>query len=95
MVAELLAKLRRRHAAGMAGQQFNTQLVFEIAHLLAERGLRHPQHFRRAGEIAALGDLDEIFELPQIHVVSLPPGSCGRAATCQTVGTSSFVQAII
>src|SRR4029077_980709 len=51
-----------------AAHQLDTNLVFEIADLAAERRLRCVQLFlSRERQAALLGDRDEIAKVPQLH----------------------------
>jgi hypothetical protein len=46
----------------------NIELPLERANLLAERGLLHPEPFRRPRDMLFLGDGDEISEMPEFHL---------------------------
>jgi len=54
-------------AAPRPCQQALAQLQLQQAHLAAQRGLRHVQRQRGAGEAAQFGHADEIFQLAQVH----------------------------
>ncbi|MCY1532859.1 hypothetical protein D9M68_681550 [compost metagenome] len=56
-------------AAAVAIQQVLAELQFQQAHLAAERGLRHVQHFGRAGEAAPFRHPQEVFDLLEVHWV--------------------------
>ena len=64
------ARLGERHAAPGAHEQGLTQFDLERAHLAAECRLHDGEPVRGAGVAAEFGDLDEVFELLQIHAVS-------------------------
>ena len=61
------ARLRELHAATVAQKQRIAQLDLQRAHLAAQGRLRHTQHECGFAEAAVLGDVDEGFELVQIH----------------------------
>lgn len=62
-----LAALGQRHATAVALEQRLAQLDLERAHLAAERRLRDAEEGRGSREAAKLGDMDEVFQLPEIH----------------------------
>ena len=64
---EEAAGFGRLHAAGMAHEQSDAQVLFELPDLHAKRGLRDVQLLCRARHIAGLDHADEIFELTQVH----------------------------
>ena len=59
-----------RDAAPVAQEQRLPQLHLEAADLPREGGLRDRQQLCGPGEAARVGDVHEVFELPQIHAVS-------------------------
>ena len=67
MLHEAQARLGGLHAPAVAVQQMLAQFLFQQAHLPAQGGLGHVQHFGRAREAAALGDAQEIFDLLEVH----------------------------
>jgi len=71
MAQEQLAGLGQRDAAAVAHQQVLPQLHLQLAHLPAERRLRHVDVDRGAGEAAQFSHTHKIFELLQIHRASL------------------------
>ena len=54
-------------AARMAHEQRRVDLALERADLLAERRLLHVQLLGRAGDVALVGDGDEVAEMAQFH----------------------------
>jgi hypothetical protein len=58
---------RGRHSLHAALEQLHAQIALQIAHLLADRGLRDMQRLARTRDVAALHYFDEIPSLPQIH----------------------------
>ncbi|GGX14446.1 hypothetical protein GCM10007242_21100 [Pigmentiphaga litoralis] len=59
------------HTATITEEQVLTKRHFQASYLPAESGLANPQDSARLGEAAKLGYRDEVFKLPQIHV--MPP----------------------
>src|SRR3569623_260151 len=56
-----------RHASAVSLQEGNAKLLFQLADLPAQRGLRHMQNLRRAGEIQLARHSGEVAELAQFH----------------------------
>ena len=67
MLEQLPPLVGQMDAAALADQQLRAQLVLELAHLPAERRLRHVEVLRRARDAAELGDLGEIVQSPEIQ----------------------------
>ena len=61
------AGLGRRHAAAVAVEQLDAQLVLELRDVMAQRGLRDAQVLRGPHEAAQLDDAGEIAQLSGIH----------------------------
>lgn len=57
----------RRDPAPVAIQQRLVELRFELAHLMAQRGLSDGEQRRSLGEAAQIGDVHEVIELFDIH----------------------------
>ena len=63
-----------RDVARGAGEQFDSQESFELADLLRQRRLRHPEALGRPAEVVLLGDGDEVAEMPRLeHTASSHP----------------------
>jgi len=60
-------------SAAVPDEQRLGQLRFQAVDLLADRGLRDRDPLGRAGEIAFLGDRQEVGQLPEFHIQSLSP----------------------
>ena len=56
------------HAARLAAEQLNVQLLLESADLHAERRLLNTQAFRGPGHVPFFGDGDEIAQVAQLHL---------------------------
>jgi hypothetical protein len=56
-------RVRRQHAAGRAGQEEETQLLFELLHSLADRRRRHPQLASGRAEAAMARDAQKDLKL--------------------------------
>ena len=67
MIEQALAGVGQRDAAAVAQEELLAQFGLEAAHLAAERGLRDVEHHGSLAEAAEFGDVDEIFELLEIH----------------------------
>jgi hypothetical protein len=67
VVVQLLALFGRRDASGVAHQKFDAEFFLKTFDLLTDRWLRDAKHLGCAREIAALGNLNEILELTQVH----------------------------
>ena len=65
--AQHLAFRGQHHAAAMAAEQGNLQLLLQQRDLAAERRLGSAQLFRSPRQAAEFGHGDEGIELPQIH----------------------------
>jgi hypothetical protein len=57
---------RQRHLAGGAGEQLEAELVLELAHAMADRGLRQVEVRRRPLEAAALRDAEEGLQAEEV-----------------------------
>jgi hypothetical protein len=64
---DLLALLGQNHAAAMAREQPDAQLLLEQPHLTAEGGLGDVQPIGCLAETAELGDVDERAKLGELH----------------------------
>jgi hypothetical protein len=60
-----------RSASPVPDEQRLGQLRFQAVNLLADRGLRDRDPLGRTGEVAFLGDRQEVRQLPQFHTQSL------------------------
>ena len=67
MIVELLSVFGGGDASCVTYEELHAKLVFEALDLLTEGRLRNAQHFRCARKVAGLRDLNEVFELTQIH----------------------------
>jgi len=67
MIAEDLSEVCRCHAARMAHEELDAELLLEAAQLLAEGRLRDMQMVGRLRQAAGFGNLQEIAKLPEIH----------------------------
>src|SRR5207302_8547380 len=56
-------------ATTVALEQRDSELVLEPPYLLAERGLRDMQSFRRATEVKLLGHRDEVLDEPEVEPI--------------------------
>src|SRR5207245_464363 len=83
-----LAGRGERDVASGAAEQGRAEFAFEPLDLLAQRGLGHPDPSRGAGEVAGLGDCDEVGELRQLHNDSLRLSR--RAFSCLGRGRSAL-----
>ena len=63
---EQLARIGGKYAAGVAHQQVDAELAFELADLHAKGRLRNVQHFGRGRDVAGFDDLHEVSKLPQV-----------------------------
>ena len=61
---------RQRDAARVADQKLRAELFFQLADLVAERGLADLQFLRRAAEIAAARHAGEIPQLAQFQPIA-------------------------
>ena len=61
------AGLGQLHLPGAAQEQGGAELPFERADGRGQAGLGHVHALRGPGEVALLGDRDEVFELAQFH----------------------------
>ena len=59
-----LARLGQLDASWLAPKQQDLKLGFEHPDLLAQRRLLNTEPLRRAGDVALLGDRDEITKMP-------------------------------
>ena len=64
---ESVSRLRQFHATLVAYEQHDTQIIFELTNLAAQRGLRDVQLFRRLREVEVFRDSDEIPNVTQFH----------------------------
>ncbi|MFG1359448.1 hypothetical protein [Xanthobacter pseudotagetidis] len=79
----------------MAQQQVDAELLLQILHLLAERGLGNPEDFGCPRKIPAFRDLDEVFELPDFHDQSFRRGTfAGSGAIVKLHDKSPYAQAM-
>ena len=67
MLQDFLALLGQDHAAAMAGEQPDSQLLLEQPDLTAEGRLGDMQTVGRLAEAAELGDVDQGAELGELH----------------------------
>jgi hypothetical protein len=72
MVEQPPASLGELHAATVAQKQRLVQLHLQRAHLAAQSRLRHAQHEGGLAEAPVLGDVNEGFELIQVHFPVFP-----------------------
>ena len=56
----------------MTHKELNFQLLFQLAYLKPESGLRDPQDFRRPCEALLLAHSNEIRQLSDIHARTMP-----------------------
>src|SRR5262249_36049231 len=63
---EVDAGAGQRHLAGGAGEQLDAELVLELAHAMADRGLRQVEGRCSALKAAALGDAEEGLQAEEI-----------------------------
>ena len=63
-----LPRLGQLDAARLAAEQLHLQFGFECSDLLAERRLLDAQPLGGAGDVAFLGDRDEVAEMAQLHM---------------------------
>jgi hypothetical protein len=68
---ERLAGRGQPGTAAVPDEQRLGQLRFQAVDLLADRGLRDRDPLSRTGEVAFLGDRQEVRQLPQFHTQSL------------------------
>ena len=68
------AAARELHPGPTPLEQRRLQLVLEVVHLAAERGLGDTQARGRAREVQFLGHRDEVAQMPQFHAPSIPGG---------------------
>jgi hypothetical protein len=68
---ERLAGRGQPDSAAVPDEQRLGQLRFQAVDLLADRGLRDRDPLSRTGEVAFLGDRQEVRQLPQFHTQSL------------------------
>ena len=68
MVEKGAARGRQLNAAHAAAHQRDADLIFEVAHLSAERRLRGMEAPPgRDGQASLFGDRDEIAKMPELH----------------------------
>ena len=68
---EAPAGIRQQHAAPVAMQKPQAEFAFQCAHLAADRRLGQSNQRRGTAETSGLGDMDEKFDLPQVHGTAL------------------------
>ena len=66
------ARPRKLHPGAAPVEQRHLQFLFEVLHLTAQRGLGHPQARRRVGKVQFLSHCDEVTEVSQFHVSTIP-----------------------
>jgi hypothetical protein len=66
---EIRADLAELKLSRGAIEQPHAQAILELAHRLADGGLRHPERTRRGAEAAGLDDADEGAELFQVELI--------------------------
>jgi hypothetical protein len=73
MLEECLAGRGGSDATGVAVKQGGADLLFNAHDAPGERGLSNVQACRRAGELAGLGDCDDLTHVPELdrHMFSL------------------------
>jgi len=64
---EGLAGRQEFHPEPRSSEQRQTQLFFQTLDLPGERRLAHVETGRRSGQLALLGDGDEVFDLREAH----------------------------
>jgi hypothetical protein len=67
MIVELLSLLGGGHASCVTYEELHAKLAFEALDLLTEGRLRNAQYLRCARKVSGFCDLNEVFELAQIH----------------------------
>ena len=74
MSQEAFARGSERYVSAIALEQFYLELAFQLADMLADRGLREKQQMTGACKAAAFGDSPEDFELTEAnrHPLSVP-----------------------
>jgi hypothetical protein len=76
---ELGSRTRQGNGFARALEQLDTELTLERLDLLADRRLGDVQLVRGAPEVQLASDLDEVFELPELHAfASSPSRRCAR-----------------
>ena len=68
------ARLGELHTARLAAEQLHLQLGFQCPDLLAQRRLLHAEPLGGAGDVAFLGDGDEVAQVSQVHVICVGYG---------------------
>jgi hypothetical protein len=66
---EIRADLAELKLSSGAVEQPHAQVFLELAHRLADGGLRHPERARRGAEAAGLDDADEGTQLFQVELI--------------------------
>ena len=69
---KLDAFLSEKNAAAVAQKNGNARFLFQLAHSGGEAGLGDKQRLGGLGNRAALGDLDDVFQLLKCHKKPFP-----------------------
>ena len=68
---EGLARLGQLYPSRLAAEQLHLKFGFERPDLLAQRRLLDAEPSRRAGDMALLGDRDEVAKMTQFHISNI------------------------
>lgn len=64
IVEKIRARVGQFHAASLATKQLHVKLSFDRLDLLAQRRLLHSETLGSPGDVAFLGDSDEVTQVP-------------------------------
>ena len=66
------AGLGELHPSATPLKQRRLQLLFEVLHLAAERGLGHAQSRRRMGKVQFFSHRNKVAQVSQFHALTIP-----------------------